>query len=342
MGRQQSPLQKPNIHRFHQILQRLSVDTPALYQQLEIDPATMEDENASISMVKYLQLLELAAELSDNRFLGMDMSLENRNVNLGILSYMLNNAPNFDKALELLHRYVILVSPGSSTSLMEEGEDCILTYTFNDTPPSQCCQDVEGTISQFVLMIRTILQDESWQPIRLYFEHPAPNKDDLKRFPIHCELVFDHFFSGVRFSKELIQIPNRESDSQLLTLLEGQAQLSAQSLRGPESLLDHIRLLINSSLGIKEVTADTIAVELGMSRRTLNRRLSENGTTFNTVRENIVFHIAKESLSNSSTSITELAQKLGYSDSSAFNRAFKRLSGHRPLEYRKLHRPSLN
>ncbi|OUR91031.1 hypothetical protein A9Q81_18100, partial [Gammaproteobacteria bacterium 42_54_T18] len=72
----------------------------------------------------------------------------------------------------------------------------------------------------------------------------------------------------------------------------------------------------------------------------LNRRLKESGTTFNTLRENLVFHIAKESLCNSSVSITELAQMLGYSDSSAFNRAFKRMAKQRPLNYRKQHGPS--
>lgn len=339
MRSHQRLLQKPNIRRFHQGLQRLSVDTAALYADLEIDPELMDADNTSLSTVKHYKLLELAAEKSNNRFLGIDLGLDSRNSELGVLSYMLRNAPNLEKALDLLQRYVALVAPGSSISVLEEEDHCVLTYKIKDHPPSQCCQALEMTLAQYVLLFRVILDDESWQSSRIYFEHSAPTAEELRRIPLGGELIFDHFFSGVCFSKELMDYANRDFDPQLLTLLESQVLQTAANLLNSDSFLDRIRLLISSNLGNAEVTADTVAAEFGMSRRTLHRRLSENGTTFNTLRESIVINVAKESLSKTSVSITELAQRLGYSDSSAFDRAFKRLVGQRPLEYRKHYSP---
>lgn len=340
MAHQPPPMQKPNISRIHQALQRQNIDTAPLYCELKLDPKVMETDNTSISMTKYLELLESAAKQHNKRFLGIEIAMDDRNDQLGLLTYMLRNASNFEQALELLHRYVMLVAPGTFTALRHEDNECILTYKIKDIPPNLCCQDVESTITQFVIMIQTALQDPSWQPNRIYFEHNAPSEKNLVNFPIKCELIFDHFFSGVCFSQELMALPNINFDSELLSLLEYQAQQSTKNLSISDSLIDQVQLLIGAKLGMTEVSADSIALELGMSRRTLNRRLSEQNTTFNTVRENVIYHIAKETLCNTSTSITELAQTLGYSDSSAFNRAFKRLAGKKPLEYRKAHQLS--
>lgn len=337
MGIIQRPLKKPDMFRIHQMLQHISVDTSAIYDQLDINPKSMEDKNASLSMTKYFQLLELAATHHDRPYLGVDLALNADINNLGILSYMLNNAPNFSRALELLNKYIMLVSPGASTTLQSESNDSILMYKSIDTPAELCRQHVEATITQFIIMIRVMLKNEEWTPYCIYYEHSQPKNFNNNKYPLNCEIVFNHTFNGIRFSNDLINYPNTQFDTELLALLEVQASHSATELKQHESLIDHIRLLITSNLGIREITADYISTELGLSRRTLNRRLSENGTTFNTVKENIVFNIAKEELTNNTISITGLAQQLGYSDSSAFNRAFKRLSGYRPLEYRKAH-----
>ena len=68
-----------------------------------------------------------------------------------------------------------------------------------------------------------------------------------------------------------------------------------------------------------------------MSRRTLYRRLRDHDTTLNALRERVVLTVAREALAGTSITITRLAQNLGYSDLSAFDRAFKRLAGHTPL-----------
>jgi AraC-like DNA-binding protein len=338
MRSRHNPLQKPNIRRFHLALQRMAVDTDSLYAELGLDPQLMDTDGASISLLKHCQMMERAAEISNNRFLGLTLGLDSRNSELGVLSYMLSNASNIEAALDLLQRYVALVAPGSAISLLEEEDTCVVTFKIKDIPPSLCPQSVEMTLAQYVLMFRTVLNDNAWQPTRIYFEHSAPDEDDLQSFPLKGELIFGHYFSGVGFPKELKEYANNDFDPQLLALLESQVLQSTETLLNSDSLLDRIRLLISSNLGNVEVTADTVATELGMSRRTLHRRLSESGTAFNVLREDIVINVAKKSLSKTSVSITELAEKLGYSDTSAFDRAFKRLVGETPLKYRKKHR----
>ena len=77
-------------------------------------------------------------------------------------------------------------------------------------------------------------------------------------------------------------------------------------------------------------TNDDVAGELGMSRRSLHRRLHEKGTSFRIIRSDIMIRAAKESLVSGSQSVTRLAQDLGCSDASAFNRFFLKRAGVTP------------
>jgi len=337
MRNQQAPLKKNNMRRIHLALQQLSVDTAKLYLELGIDPKVMTDQDGKLDMLKHIGLLERAAQQTNNDFLGMEIALDGRNSALGVLSYMLRNAVNIEKALELIQKYIMLVDPGSSTSLLHEPNECIWVYKLLNNPPVHCSQSVEWSIFSFVRMLRLALGDNTWQPVRIYLEHCAPATQKCRATIEDDNIVYGHDFSGVCFSQSLLQHPNslHEPDQRLLALLESQAQLSIKKLLSNDSLAERIRLVISSNLGIKHVTANTVAKELAMSRSTLHRRLREDGTTFHALRENIIINIAKKSLSGSTISIAALAQKLGYSDSSSFHKAFKRLVGHRPLDYRK-------
>lgn len=335
MNRYSTSLIKPNVHRFHTALKGLGVNLSDIYQSLGINPDNMEDESASLPMAKYLQLLNAAAEQLGDPHLAATMALNNSNNNLGLLTYLMLNAPDFASVIRIIHRYVVLVAPGSEIDLIQGQHSCILSYRVNGTTADQARQDVEGTIAQFTVLIRVLLQDEQWTPDKIYFEHSPSDPQNPQTFPIASSIQYEHYLNGIEFPAEFIRVANREYDEKLLALLEAQAHEQASQFTQHSSLLEQVRLLINSTLGFREVTADSIARELGMSRRTLNRRLSDYDTSFNTLREDIVYQLAKERLLNSNISITELAQQLGYSDSSSFNRVFKRLSGSSPLQYRK-------
>jgi AraC-like DNA-binding protein len=77
-----------------------------------------------------------------------------------------------------------------------------------------------------------------------------------------------------------------------------------------------------------------LADRLHITRRTLSRRLQREGTNYQRLREEVIVELAKQSLDNSDASITAIAGKLGFSESSAFVRAFKRLVGSTPVAYR--------
>lgn len=329
---------KPNMARFHNAFIGLGLNPEPYYQKLGIDPEIMHSNSGSISMGSYLNLLELAARSSNRRFLGMQMALEYDSTELGALSYILSNASDLESGIALLQRYIQLVSPGAKIKLALEKNFCTLRYQLDHFTPRLCQQDVEGTLTQFVLMIRTVLANSHWLPEQMYLQHANSDKTVIKNCPLACTLVFEHSFNGIRFDKKILGQSNQNFDPKLLALLENQIMQTAQGLLKNDTIIDKTRLLIATKLGNSPVTADNIAFELGMSRRTFYRRLKVHNLTYNRLREEVIINLAKQSLESSSIAITQLALNLGYSEASAFDRAFKRITRQSPMEYRAQHR----
>ena len=105
--------------------------------------------------------------------------------------------------------------------------------------------------------------------------------------------------------------------------------------RPAQNLVEKVRLLLSSRIGQPDLTAEGVANTLNMSVRKLHRLLSNEGTSFRVLRRDVLQSAAREALSFTDASVSEIAVKLGYSEISAFNRAFKREEGVSPLQYRK-------
>jgi len=101
-------------------------------------------------------------------------------------------------------------------------------------------------------------------------------------------------------------------------------------------LPDEVRGAIRRSVSVEECTLQSVARSIGISGRTLSRRLREHGTTFRDLREEMRFDAACQLIAQTRMTATEVASTLGYSDASAFSRAFERWSGTTPSKWRAL------
>ncbi len=103
----------------------------------------------------------------------------------------------------------------------------------------------------------------------------------------------------------------------------------------PNKIAMDVSKLIKDALPSGIPSIDQVGDYVGMSNRTLTRRLAESGTTFRALIKKTQAEISKDLLLNSSSNVGEIAFQLGFSEQSAFNRAFKRWTGQSPVEFRK-------
>lgn len=326
---------KPKIHRFHQAFIDLGINPGPVYREFDLSVEHMEDESTELAMETYFSLLNRMSVACGRRFLTVEMNTVFDTDDFGVLAYILRCADNFNMLVNLLQRYISLVSPSAELKLRESGEYYIISYKHREFSPSDCYQDVEGTLAQIIMMIRELLDDELWLAPQVYFEHKKISVDDGEQYTMAAEVYYNHSYSGLSFPKAIAKYPIPSSDSKLLKILEDNVLKSTDVYLTQQSFEDKVRLTMMSELHRAGLSSVELANELGVSRRTLNRRLQECGTNYNQLREEIIVDLAQQSLVLTDSSVLDIALGLGYSESSAFNRIFKRRTGSTPLQYRK-------
>jgi AraC-like DNA-binding protein len=192
-------------------------------------------------------------------------------------------------------------------------------------------QILDGAIACAVNAVRALLGKE-WNPTEVLLPRSSPaDPEPFRR----------HFRAPVRFNQEVAAIvfPARElasriagADPLLRTMLEEQIGKSKGDPRSEFS--DDIRRLLRTRLTSHHCSAGGIADLMAMHRRTLSRRLQGSGMGYRAIANEIRFEIARQLLEDTEVPLIQIAASLGYSEASAFTRAFRRWSGGTPTAWR--------
>ena len=152
------------------------------------------------------------------------------------------------------------------------------------------------------------------------------------------ELVFGAAFDG--FVTDAWRLGHAAADRERVVstaVPRAHADRLLAEITPSDGLIERVSAEIPSALREDRATAETTASRLGMTRRTLTRRLAQRGTSYSDLLQEARFRTAMHYLRNTGHSVEDIAFLLGFSECPPFVRAFKRWSGHAPLEYRRLH-----
>jgi len=176
---------------------------------------------------------------------------------------------------------------------------------------------------------------EDWRPVSVCFQHTRPRHIE-EHHRIFCDtLLFDQPKNSIEIQQEVLQRRHRSAEPKVLRDVRKFAD--GLILQGSESDLisQKVSAMLLASLGRGELTQQLAAARLNCSRSSLQRKLAAEGASFRQLRERAIYKLACRALEKTDSSISQVASMLGYSQSSAFDRAFHRLSGgFTPSQYR--------
>jgi AraC-like DNA-binding protein len=173
------------------------------------------------------------------------------------------------------------------------------------------------------------------RPVRVCFAHAGPRDRGEHEAFFACELRFGAEYDGFEFDEETLGIPLPGADEDLSQFLV--EHLGALAGDPPDATLEgRLRQSIGRRIGSETLGMGALAHELGMSPRTLRRRLREYGTSYHEVLDCVRRDLADELLGDD-RKIAEVAFLLGFSDASAFHRAYVRWTGDMPSSRRREH-----
>jgi len=281
--------------------------------------------------VEYLTAIALTTA-DDGIGLALGEAVNIRDV--GIYGYLLENAATVESYLELAAGYHNIVTSCSQVLIKPAKQSCRLEYVTPMLHNQQLRQDIDLSLTLYLQELRKYAGAD-WVPLSAGFTYKQP--EDLDR---HHSLFGDnlHFGGTVNYleiENSLLAKPRSNTDPVLYDALKNYAnQLVSASMQTPAAR-EKVRVQLLTSLGTDNANHDSIAAKLNMSRSSLQRRLLKEGTTFKQVRDQVIYELAVRALTETTSSMAQIALMLGYSETSAFDRAFYRLSGgHTPLRFR--------
>lgn len=171
-------------------------------------------------------------------------------------------------------------------------------------------------------------------PLAVYFKHPARGDVELCESHFGCPVHFSSGRDALLVSEESIDAPNTLGDETIAQFFDRHLEGELASLEQEASLEHDVRRAVTSRLSEGVPSLSEIASELGLGSRTLQRRLSENGYTFQSLVDLARKDLAQSLLRETSYSLAEIAFLTGFAEQSGFTRAFKRWAGQTPRSYR--------
>lgn len=292
----------------------------------------LEYPETLISHLKFLKLLELCALRSGNQFFGLQFGLHQGVGVFGPLLYLIRNAKSAGEALQELAHYYHLHSGAAQVTLELQGEHVLLRYTPVDDNQPSMRQNVELTVGVGMQLMRTLLGSR-WQPKAVLLQHAPVSEPATYRRLLGVIPQFNSPYNAWIFDTKLLESPLSAADETLHRLI--QQHLDSLDQMSLHELPSKVQQLLRSFLPNGRVSIEQIADYMSLSPRTLQRYLAEEGTSFQTLLDQTRQALATRYLRDSAISLTQLAGLLGYSDLSAFSRAFQRWFGQSPRDWQK-------
>lgn len=231
-------------------------------------------------------------------------------------------------------RFFILMTDTQLYKILDEGETGSITI-YRDAPRRGIEISNESSIVATLTVIQKITGVEI-RPTQVSFVHNSPSNTARYEDFFKCKVHFGQKYNRLVFSSEDLDTKTLKADESINQFMMERLQEKAEGVEvSVNKLLNDTQNLIKDALPSGIPFAAEIGKHLGMSTRTLSRRLSEMGTTYRQLVQNTQQKVSTELLRNTSETVSEIAFQTGFSEQSAFNRAFKRWTGKSPLEYRK-------
>ncbi|MCY1280151.1 HTH-type transcriptional regulator VirS [compost metagenome] len=306
-----------------------------------LDESVLERADAKIPLNQYTALLEVAAQSHPNLGLRLGLGLIGPRVNnslMGGVGHAARSAPDVRAMLDCASRYIVVHAQASEVSWRLQAGRLEISYRVTDPSITQRRQDAEFALGTLYTMLRGST-GERFAPLRVEFAHPQPADISLHREVFQCPLRFDQVTNLMVWPAEMLDAPLLSADPRLFQALLPGLEEDRRRRLADTDLTTRISLVVEARLSSGRISLEEVASELCMSKRTLQRRLQELELEFAELVEEIRQALAIDLVRQSSRSLTEIAQQLGYNEASSFTRAFRRWTGVTPREFRQQKQP---
>ncbi|MNM70711.1 AraC family transcriptional regulator [Pseudomonas alkylphenolica] len=313
-------------------LQAQGVSEAGLLDGTELSLAQMQDPNTRISHRQKVVIFANMRRLMLHADSGLRAGGRQRISDFGIFGYAMLSSETFGQAVDFGIKHIRLLGPVFEKTFRREGDEGIFVgqgfFALGELMPLA----TEFWFASIQALVQCVLE-KPFPSVRLLLPYPPPTYWRRYEEVFRCPVEFNSEVMEWRFCASVLQQPCPNANPITSAMSTGFCQQLFASLPDEADLIEAVRLACLSRTG-RFPGADAVAATLGMSTRTLHRRLTEHQRTYQGVLDEVRCALAIEFLQKSDLPMDELAAQVGFSEAANFRKAFKKWTGRAPGDYR--------
>lgn len=307
-------------------------DADEVFVRVGVDEARLTDPKLALDLGAYVGMMEEAAHQTGNDNFGLWYGQQFQPAMLGLIGEIALASPNLGAALSNLAQLFPYHQQATETRFVKDGEFLRLEYRILDGNILERRQDAELTMGMFVNVFRHCLGAQ-WVPEEIHCEHARPQDWHQHETAFGSPVHFAQRTNAVVFRDKDLSRAMPQGDLGRLTRLRDELVRVAGGT-GALTFLDRVKGEVRSRLPDGAPAVEDVAEALGFARWTLQRRLSDWGLSYSDVIDQVRRDLAQLHIRQHHVPVADIGFLLGYSEVSAFSRAFRRWFGASPQSIR--------
>ena len=312
--------------------ERLGVAPAVLLQQAGIAESERHGERWPIDHIT--RLWRAAEQCTGDPGFGLKAGAGVSPGSISVVGFALQSAASLRDAIAMVQRYLPLISDGGRFQILAGASTTWVVYHPRQGQLAFSPHQIEAVLAA-VVTIAGWVTGQSLRPRRVQFSQPQLGPLAGYRQVFGCPVDFEQAFSGLQVDNTVLDQPLPQADPQLARVHEQVSAARLAALAPGNADAEALTQWLMARLGPQVPRREEAARALGISARTLARRLQAQGQTFDGLVDRVRRQQALEAVAEGSRSLAEIAQSLGFAEASTFYRAFRRWTGMPPARWRR-------
>ncbi len=320
----------------HKVVRQVDdgLDKRALLESVGVDPDSPVDPKLMVADTDYYAFLERIARSDPNAIdLPLRVGATMRCEDYGAFGLAWKSALSLRGSCERAERYARLLTSVATYQVWDADVGVYMQLHRDGKRRLGLRLSNEATIASIAAISQEVSTTE-FKPLEIFFRHKAPRSTAAHERHFGCPVRFGTEMDALLVSSELMQRPNRLGDRSISKFFDSHLDEELSKHDDSASLERRVRIQVSQALSAGVPRISDIAGCLGLSGRTLQRHLSDRGYSYQTLVDESRRELAQRLLEETEYPLAQVAFLTGFSEQSAFNRAFKRWAGQTPRSFR--------
>jgi len=325
------------VNQYLQLAQEQQLNTSPILKELGISADLLGEGSQYITGNQFQALISALLKLSNDTLFGLHTAKFVQPSSYSVLGYISMNCKTLGEAITKIPSFEQLVGDMGTTNIEHQGRCFKIGWQCHFTDMKVKQQMIDNCLASWSTFARYLISNQG-KPLKVLLSREQPELYQQQEYQkvFDCPVLFNQTENAILFDASLLDLPLNKGDQLLLSTLESHAKTLISTISTEVGLLSQVSSEIKKALKNGSYLQPDIAKSLGLGAKTLQRRLSEENTSFQVLLDETRLSMAKELLEQKQDqlSVDQISGELGFIEPRSFFRWFKKITQQTPGEYR--------